>query len=53
MQSVTLHSVYLTACLVASLNYCARVSPSLSLKLSHPSCLVAELPDHTPILPAR
>lgn len=53
MQNVVLPLVYPTTYLLASLNYHARVSSSLSPKLSHPSCLVAELPDHTAILPAR
>lgn len=53
MQNVMLHLAYLAAYLLASLSYRAQVSSSLSPKLSRPSCLVAELPDHAAILPAR
>lgn len=53
MQNVMLHLAYLTAYLLASLSYRVRVSSSLSPKLSRPSCLVAELPDHAAIFPAR
>lgn len=53
MQNVMLHLAYLTAYLWASSSYCAWVSSSLSPKLSRPSSLVAELPAHAAVLPAR
>lgn len=52
MQIVPLHSVCVAAAFIL-LEFQAQIGSSLSPKLSLPSCLVAELPDHTAILPMR
>lgn len=52
MLIVTLHSVCVATAFIF-LELHAQIGSSLSPELSHPGCLVAELPDHIAILPAR